>query len=105
MMPANNGRATPRRRSFLEKDTILIEVSRTPGHDGRPRLAVLRLGEYSCTRRVLWGRMVSCAPVWKPAPGGHLETSAGGLPTRRRLPTCPTSRHFPSLYFASLSRK
>src|ERR1019366_5802350 len=24
---------------------------------------------------------------WQPAPGGHLQTSTGGLPTRRRLPT------------------
>src|ERR1022692_5106011 len=39
---------------------------------------------------------------WQPALGGHWQTSAGGLPTRRRLPTYPTSRHFPSLYFASL---
>src|ERR1017187_8902384 len=28
---------------------------------------------------------------WQPAPGGQLQTLAGGLPTRRRLPTCPTS--------------
>ena len=27
---------------------------------------------------------------WQPAPGGLPQTSAGGLPTRRRLPTCPT---------------
>jgi hypothetical protein len=27
---------------------------------------------------------------WQPAPGGLLQTSTGGLPTRRRLPTCPT---------------
>ncbi len=29
---------------------------------------------------------------WQPAPGGHWQTPAGGLPTRRRLATCPTSR-------------
>src|ERR1019366_5515330 len=27
---------------------------------------------------------------WQPAPGGHWQTSRGGLPTRRRLATCPT---------------
>jgi hypothetical protein len=30
---------------------------------------------------------------WQPALGSHLQTPAGGLPTRRRLPTCPTSRY------------
>src|ERR1035441_5725104 len=44
----------------------------------------------------LWGRMVSCAPVGNRrllATGG-----SGGLPTRRRLPTCPTtSAEFPSV--------
>ena len=41
---------------------------------------------------------------WQPAPSGHLQVSAGGLPTRRRLPTCPTSLHFSSQYFTSLYR-
>ena len=27
---------------------------------------------------------------WQPALDGHLQMSEGGLPTRRRLPTCPT---------------
>src|ERR1039457_148857 len=40
---------------------------------------------------------------WQPALGGHSQTPAGGLPTRRRLTTCPT-RHLPSWYFASLNR-
>src|ERR1035441_3273140 len=40
---------------------------------------------------------------WQPAPGGHLRTSAGGVPNRRRLTTRPTSRHLPSLYFAGLT--
>src|ERR1039458_3258997 len=39
---------------------------------------------------------------WQPALGGHLQTPAGGVPTRRRLATCPTSRNLPSLYFAGL---
>jgi hypothetical protein len=39
---------------------------------------------------------------WQPAPGGRMQTAQGGLPTRRRLPTCPTSRHPSSLNFASL---
>src|ERR1035441_6721255 len=40
---------------------------------------------------------------WQPALGGHLQTPAGGLATRRRLPTCPTSRRLSSPYFASLN--
>src|ERR1035438_3189632 len=34
---------------------------------------------------------------WQPALGGHSQTPAGGLSTRRRLPTCPTSRPFPQV--------
>ena len=29
---------------------------------------------------------------WQPALGGHLPATAGGLPTRRRMPSCPTER-------------
>ena len=40
---------------------------------------------------------------WQAALGGHLQASASGLSTRRGLPTCPTNRHFPSPYLASLN--
>src|ERR1035438_7249815 len=49
---------------------------------------------------------LACARAgWRPALGGHSQTAAGGLSTRRRLPACPTSRHFPPKYFASLGRR
>src|ERR1017187_8792963 len=47
--------------------------------------------------------MASCAPVGNRRWAGHWQASAGGLPTRRRLPTCPTGRHVPSPYLASLN--
>src|ERR1035438_370233 len=46
----------------------------------------------------LWGRMVSCARPSTPATGtcSPVYKGSGGLPTRRRLPTCPTtSAEFP----------
>ena len=39
----------------------------------------------------LWGRMISCAPVANRRWPAIWLSSTGGLPTRRRLPTCPTS--------------
>src|SRR5450755_387153 len=39
----------------------------------------------------MWGRMVSCAPVGNRRLLASLTKASGGLPTRRRLPACPTS--------------
>ena len=38
---------------------------------------------------------------WQPAPGGLTRTSTGGLPTRRRLATCPTMLAAALVLFAS----
>ncbi len=52
-----------------------------------------------CSRRLV-AAMPACGAGWNPArqlaTGAVrpvLQASAGGLPTRRRFPTCPTSRH------------
>jgi hypothetical protein len=40
----------------------------------------------------VWGRMASCAPVVNRRRPCPYSSAPGGLPTRRRLTTCPTTR-------------
>src|SRR5260370_18743856 len=49
--------------------------------------------------------MAPCARVGNGRWTALLQAPAGEFPTRCSLLTCPTSRHAPSLYFASLNRK
>src|ERR1017187_279041 len=94
-MPAEIGAATVRERLLTRAALFGAATVSTHRVEFLPRLHSGGLGGQDGILRA----------GWQPALGGHSQTPAGGLSTRRRLPTCPTSRHFPPLYFASLDRR
>src|ERR1035438_9773430 len=94
-MPAEIGAATVRERLLTRAALFGAATVSTHRVEFLPRLHPAGLLGQDVFRRAVGHR----------ARGGHSQTPAGGLSPRRRLPTCPTSRHFPPLYFASLDRR